>query len=80
MPSERASALYRALLADIAGYLSDMEVPQKYIELVSDTASTDIKWVSDEEAKAMKRDAVDCGVAGGDLRCEVPDRGRQTAI
>ena len=53
MPSERASALYRALLADIAGYLSDMEVPQKYIELVSDTASTDIKWVSDEEAKAM---------------------------
>ena len=50
---ERASTLYRGLLADIASYLSHMEVPQKYIELMSDTASTDIKWLSVEEAQAM---------------------------
>jgi hypothetical protein len=53
LPPERASSLYRGLLADIANYLSDMEVPKKYIELMSSTASNDIKWLSSEEAASV---------------------------
>jgi hypothetical protein len=45
--------LYRALLADIAVYLSEMEVPQRYIELMSETASNDIKWLSSDEALSI---------------------------
>jgi hypothetical protein len=68
LPPEQASILYHALLADIAMYLSDMEVPQKFIDLTSDTASNDIKWLNSEEAKSMleppsiaERDAATCG-------------------
>ena len=53
LPPEQASTLYRGLLADIATYLSDMEVPKKYIDLMSDTASSDIEWLSSEEALSM---------------------------
>ena len=68
LPPEQASILYRALLADIATYLSDMEVPQKIIDLMSDTASNDIKWLNSLEAKSMLEplsiaewDAATCG-------------------
>lgn len=53
LPPERASALYRGLLPQIANYLSDMEVPKKYIELMSATASNDIKWLTTDEALSM---------------------------
>jgi hypothetical protein len=55
LPPERASKLYRGLLSDIAAYLLAMEVPQRYADMMSDTASSDIKWLSGDDALAIGR-------------------------
>ncbi len=48
MNTERAQAslLYRGLLAKMASYLEEMEIPRRYIDLMTDTASIDITWLS----------------------------------
>jgi hypothetical protein len=45
MPPDRASVLYRELLENIARYLNEMGVPRKYIDLMSNTASSDMYWL-----------------------------------
>ena len=51
---DRASAAYRKILRDIDAYLTEMEVPRRFIEIVTDTASTDIRWLDFEEANSME--------------------------
>jgi hypothetical protein len=52
LPPDRASAIYRQQVILIGQYLADMEIPPKYIGIMTDTASDDIYWI-DEEAASM---------------------------
>jgi hypothetical protein len=53
-PPDRASILYRQLLLDIGKYLSEMEVPQRFIEFMMDTTSAEIRWLTNDEAESME--------------------------
>jgi hypothetical protein len=46
LPPDQASAAYREVLSDIETYLSEMEIPRRYIEKLTDTSSDDITWLS----------------------------------
>ena len=48
LPPDRASILYRKLLSEIATYLGEMEIPQRYIDIMTNTSSSDIRWINDE--------------------------------
>jgi hypothetical protein len=50
LPPDRASALYRTLLAEIGFYLLEMDVPRRFIDVMTDTSSSDIRWLEDAEA------------------------------
>jgi hypothetical protein len=52
MPSNEAS--YRRLLLDTASYLEEMEVPEQFIQLMVNTTSTDVRWLSGREAKSLE--------------------------
>ncbi len=54
MPPDRASATYRALLADISKFLIEMEIPPRFIEFMIDVSSTDIRWLTRDEAEALE--------------------------
>jgi hypothetical protein len=54
LPPERASGLYRLLLAEVERYLTEMEIPRRYIEIMTDTSSTDIRWLDLEEAWSLE--------------------------
>jgi hypothetical protein len=54
LPPDRAAHLYRQLLTEIRGFLNDMEVPHGITEIMSDTASNDIRWLKQNEASAME--------------------------
>ncbi len=49
LPPERASVLYRQLLADIRKYLSDMEITTTIIDKMLATLSAEIAWLAPEE-------------------------------
>ena len=53
LPPDRASVLYRQLMLNIVGYLRDIEIPQRFIDLMSETSSRDMHWVSYEDADSM---------------------------
>jgi hypothetical protein len=53
-PPDRASTFYRMLLRDIDAYLTEMEVPRRFIEAMTDTSSTDIYWLDFKQAHSMK--------------------------
>jgi hypothetical protein len=42
---DAAATVYREMLAVIAGYLKDMEVPNSIIDTMFETASSDLRWV-----------------------------------
>ena len=46
LPPDRASVLYRQLLVDVGKYLNEMEVPQRFVETMTITPSTDIWWLN----------------------------------
>src|SRR5260370_42197985 len=46
LPPADASTAYRQVLARIAAYLDDMEVPKSIIESMVATSSSDIRWVN----------------------------------
>jgi hypothetical protein len=46
--------LYRQLLLGIGKYLSEMEVPQRFIEFMMDTTSAEIRWLTNDEAESME--------------------------
>jgi hypothetical protein len=46
MPPERASIFYRQSLTDMAKYLTEMEVPRRFIDMMTDTSSNDIRWIN----------------------------------
>jgi hypothetical protein len=50
MPPDRASVAYRLLISDIDRYLTEMEVPRRFIEMMIDTRSNDIRWLQLSEA------------------------------
>jgi hypothetical protein len=52
-PSNKAS--YHRLLLDTASYLKEMEVPDRFIQLMANTASTEIRWHSGREAKSLEQ-------------------------
>jgi hypothetical protein len=54
LPPDRASVLYRELLADIGKYLTDMEVPPRFIEAMTGTSSADMWWLSAADASSME--------------------------
>jgi len=54
LPPERASGLYRLLLAEVERYLTEMEIPRRYIEIMTDTSSNDVRWLDLEEAWSLE--------------------------
>jgi hypothetical protein len=50
----RASILYRQLLVDLEKYLSDMEVTRRFIDLMTATTSTDMRWLTHHEADPLE--------------------------
>ncbi len=54
LPPNRASVLYRQLLLDIDKYLTEMEVPRRFIDVMMDTTSTEIRWLSYDEAVSVE--------------------------
>jgi len=46
--------LYRQLLLDIDKYLTEMEVPRRFIDVMMDTTSTEIRWLSYDEAVSVE--------------------------
>ena len=53
LPPDRASVPYRQLMLNIAGYLRDIEIPQRFVDLMSETSSRDMHWISNEDADSM---------------------------
>jgi hypothetical protein len=53
LPPDRATKLYRELLAEIGRYLEEMDIPRKYRDLMSDTSLNDIRWLTFDEADAL---------------------------
>jgi hypothetical protein len=51
---DRAAGLYRLLLKDVDEYLTQMEVPRRFIEAMIDTSSTGIRWIDFDEGKSME--------------------------
>jgi hypothetical protein len=51
MPPNQGSA---QLLLDIAAYLKEMEVPERFIQLMVNTNSTEVRWLSGKEAKSLQ--------------------------
>jgi hypothetical protein len=51
---ERAVGLYRLLIKNIDEYLTQMEVPRRYIEAMIDASSTGIRWLDFDEGKSME--------------------------
>ncbi len=50
LPPQRASGLYRLILREIDAYLAEMEIPRRYIEIMTDTSSmriwsTQSRWI-----------------------------------
>jgi hypothetical protein len=45
LPPERASAIYREALSEMDRYLTEMEIPRRLIEFMTDTSSTSIHWI-----------------------------------
>ncbi len=54
LPPDRASVLYRQLLSDTGKYLTEMEIPRRFIEIMMDTTSTDIRWLNYDEADSVQ--------------------------
>lgn len=54
LPPQRASGLYRLILREIDAYLAEMEIPRRYIEIMTDTSSNEIRWLYDDEAQSLK--------------------------
>jgi hypothetical protein len=54
MPLDRASVLYRQLLTDIGNYLVEMEIPRRFVEIMTDTSSNDIRWLNYDEVPLME--------------------------
>jgi hypothetical protein len=42
-------------LSDIAKYLTEMEVAPRFVEIMTDTSSRDIRWLTNEEADGLSR-------------------------
>jgi hypothetical protein len=53
LPPERASLIYRLLLDEARNYMTEMEVPGRFIEMLVDTSSSDIRWLAFAEASSM---------------------------
>jgi hypothetical protein len=54
LPSEQASVLYRELLQQIESYLEEMEVPRKFIEIMTVTSSTKVRWLDVSESNLIE--------------------------
>jgi hypothetical protein len=54
MPPDRAGVLYRQLLSEIGRYLAEMEVPRQFIEIMTNTSSKDVRWLTYEEAESIE--------------------------
>ena len=51
LPPDRASVLYGQILLDIQKYLTEMEVPRRFVEIMMDTTSSEIRWLKLQEAE-----------------------------
>lgn len=51
---DRAAGLYRLLNKDVDEYLTQMEVPRRFIEAMMDPSSTEIRWLDFDEGKSME--------------------------
>jgi hypothetical protein len=54
LPPDRAGVLYRQLLSDIGRYLAEMEIPSRFIEIMTSTSSKDLRWLTGKEAASME--------------------------
>jgi hypothetical protein len=54
LPPDQASGLYREALVEINHYLTEMEVPRRYIEMMIDTSSNDIRWLEYFDAESLQ--------------------------
>jgi hypothetical protein len=44
LPPDRAGTLYRQLLSEIGKFLDEMEIPRRFVEIMTDTSSNDVRW------------------------------------
>jgi hypothetical protein len=56
LPPDRAGVLYRQLLSDIGRYLDEMEIPRRFIEIMTNTSSKDVRWLSPREAQPSPKE------------------------
>ena len=54
LPADRAGTLYRQLLSEVGTFLDEMEIPRRYVELMTDTASNDVRWLNLDEANSLE--------------------------
>jgi hypothetical protein len=53
LPPDRAGVLYRQLLSEIDRYLAEMEIPRQFIEIMTNTSSKEIRWLTYEETDSI---------------------------
>jgi hypothetical protein len=49
-----ASSVYASLISDVERYLSQMEVPRIYVDLMMATDSEHIRWLNGDERESMR--------------------------
>ena len=53
LPPNQAGIKYRQILFATETYLSEMEIPRRFIDMVVDTNSVDMRWLAYDEAMLM---------------------------
>ena len=53
LPPDQAAEFYKKLLSRMHAYLNEMEIPEKYIQNMTDTESGSVYWTTKAEAETM---------------------------
>jgi hypothetical protein len=54
LPPDQGSSAYREILSGVEQFLVEMEVPQRFIDKMTGTASNNIGWLTWEDEKSLE--------------------------
>jgi len=54
LPPDQGSSAYREILSGVEQFLLEMEVPQRFIDKMTGTASNNVSWLTWEDEEALK--------------------------
>jgi hypothetical protein len=54
LPPDRGSSTYREMLSGIEQFLLEMEVPQRFIDKMTSTASNNVSWLTFEDRESLE--------------------------